>query len=105
MKLMFIYFLFPLILTAQETPTFLISIKDHKFSPDTITVKEGQKFKIEVKNEDNSSEEFESNPMHIEKIIGPNKTLRLTLGPFKKGTYTFFGEFHLDTAHGKVVVE
>lgn len=90
---------------ADELPVFQIVIKDHKFIPDTITVKADQKFRLEVKNEDAGSEEFESATLHIEKIVGPKKTLRLVLGPLKKGTYSFMGEFHQATAQGKVIAE
>ena len=90
---------------SDELPLYQIVIKDHKFIPDTIKVKADQKFRLEVKNEDSGSEEFESATMHIEKIIGPKKTLRLILGPLKKGTYSFMGEFHQATAQGNVIAE
>ena len=92
-------------LHAEEIPVFNIVIKDHQFIPDTIRVKADQKFKLEIKNEDSGSEEFESATMHVEKIIAPKKTLRLILGPLKKGEYPFMGEFHQSTAQGKVIVE
>ncbi len=88
---------------AQQT--YKIVIKNHVFIPDQITVKSGEEFKLEVKNEDASTEEFESKKMNIEKFIGPNKTLKLTLGPLAAGEYDFFGEFHQDTAKGKLIAK
>lgn len=90
---------------ADELPVYHIVIKDHKFIPDTIKVKADQKFKLEVKNEDSGSEEFESATLHVEKIVGPKKTLRLVLGPLKKGSYSFMGEFNQATAQGHVIAE
>lgn len=91
--------------SADELPLYQIVLKDHKFIPDTVKVKVEQKFRLEVKNEDSGSEEFESATLHIEKIVGPQKTLRLILGPLKKGTYSFMGEFHQATAQGNIIAE
>jgi hypothetical protein len=102
---MFFGLLFSVFVFADELPLYKIVIKDHQFIPDTIKVKADQKFRLEVKNEDAGSEEFESATMHIEKIVGPKKTLRLVLGPLKKGTYSFMGEFHQATAQGNVIAE
>lgn len=98
-------FLFGSFARAEELPLYNIVIKDHKFTPDVIKVKANQKFRLEIKNEDMGSEEFESATMHVEKIVGPKKTLKLILGPFKKGEYPFIGEFHQATALGKVIAE
>lgn len=92
----------PAFLLAQEMPVHQLVLKDHKFEPAVIKVKAGEKFKLEVKNEDASTEEFESNVLNIEKFIGPKKTLKLTLGPLKPGKYPFFGEFHKATATGEI---
>ena len=88
-----------------EDAVIEISIKDHKFSNEKITVKANQPFKIRVRNEDPTSEEFESKSMIIEKFLGPKRTLTLNLGPLKPGTYEFFGDFHQDTAKGIVIAE
>lgn len=88
---------------AQQV--YKINIKNHVFVPNVITVKANEEFKLEVKNEDAATEEFESKKMNIEKFIGPNKTLKLTLGPLAVGEYDFFGEFHQDTAQGKLIAK
>ncbi|WP_448208112.1 cupredoxin domain-containing protein [Azospirillum sp. sgz302134] len=77
-----------------------IIIKDHVFQPSEVTVPANQKVTLVVDNQDPSSEEFESKSMKIEKIIGPNKQARITVGPLKPGQYDFFGEFHEKTAKG-----
>jgi plastocyanin len=92
-------------LWAQEMTVHEITLKNHKFEPSVLKVKAGEKFKLEVKNEDASTEEFESNVLNIEKFVGPKKTLKLTLGPLKPGKYPFFGEFHSATAQGEIVAE
>ncbi|MFN7728378.1 MAG: cupredoxin domain-containing protein [Bdellovibrio sp.] len=92
-------------LLAQELTVYQVTLKNHKFEPSVLNVKAGQKFKLEVKNEDASTEEFESKVLNIEKFVGPQKTLKLTLGPLKAGRYPFFGEFHAATARGEIVAE
>lgn len=82
-----------------------ISIKDHKFQPATVTVPAGKAVKLTVKNMDNEAEEFESHPLKFEKIIAPHDQAVIRLQPLSKGEYKFFGEYHEDTAQGKVVAE
>jgi plastocyanin len=88
-----------------ETPVFEISIKDHKFSPDSIEVPAGQKVKLLIKNQDASAEEFESHELSREKVIAANSEGVVFVGPLKPGEYPFFGEFHQDTAKGKIIAK
>lgn len=82
-----------------------LRIKGHKYYPDYLEVKAGERFKIKVTNEDPTSEEFESKSMIIEKFIGPQRSITITLGPLKPGSYDFFGCFHPQTANGKIVAK
>lgn len=99
------------ILALFSTPTFAedavyhLTLKDHKFSPDTLEVPAGTRFKITVDNQDPTPEEMESNSMKFEKIITPNRKGTVNAGPLKPGTYEFFGEFNEKTAQGKVIVK
>ena len=99
-----------LIALIFATPTFAaetleLRIKDHRYYPDRLEVKAGERFKIKVTNEDATSEEFESKSMIIEKFIGPGRTITVTLGPLKPGTYDFFGCFHPTTAKGQLIAK
>ncbi len=103
------YFLLALIFStnvmAEDMPYFELRIKNHKFNIEKIEVPAGKKFKIKVINEDPTSEEFESNSMIVEKFLGPKRSLTVTLGPLKPGTYEYFGEFHMKTAKGIVIAK
>lgn len=91
---------------APEKKDFYeIVIKDHKFTPEEIIVPAGEKIKLVVKNEDPTPEEFESDDMRREKIIGGGKTATIFVGPLEPGKYHFFGEFNLDTANGYVIAK
>jgi plastocyanin len=83
----------------------VLVIKDHKFAPDKVKVKAGSRFKLTIRNDDPTSEEFESNTMIIEKFIGPKRSITVTLGPLKPGVYEFFGDFHPETAKGQLTAE
>lgn len=90
---------------AAADETYTIAISNHRFEPAELQVPAGKKFKLTVKNQDATPEEFESDEMHIEKVI-PGKTDAVILvGPLKPGTYPFMGEFHEDTAKGTLVAK
>lgn len=82
-----------------------IVIKDHVFQPAEVTVPANKKITLVVDNQDGSSEEFESKGLKVEKIIGPNKQARISVGPLQPGRYTFFGEFHEATAQGVLIAQ
>ena len=82
-----------------------IVIKDHKFSPETVTVPAAQPIKITVKNADATAEEFESHPLGFEKIIAGHADATIRIRPLEKGTYKFFGEYHEATAQGQLIAE
>lgn len=84
---------------------FTLTIKDHKFSPDILEVPANEKFKLIVENQDKTAEEFESADLQKEKIISGGKKITLIVKPLKAGEYSFFGEFHPKTAHGKLIAK
>ena len=82
-----------------------IVIKDHKFEPAEVKVPANKRVTLLVDNQDATSEEFESNEMKVEKIVGGRKQIKVMVGPLKPGRYPFFGEFHEATAQGAVIAE
>ena len=88
--------------SAYAADPVRLTIKDHRFSPDQVTVPAGEKFKIEVVNQDDTPEEFESHDLKVEKIVTPGGTITVTAGPLKPGKYRFVGEYHEDTANGTI---
>ncbi len=90
---------------AAETPSFDLVIKNHIFTPATLTIPADTKVKLNVKNEDPTPEEFESHDLKREKIIPGNSQAVIKVGPLKAGTYKYFGEFNEATAKGEIVVK
>jgi len=82
-----------------------LAIRDHKYDPPRIEVPAGVKFKLIVKNEDQTPEEFESFDLKREKVVPPGQEIPVFLGPLDAGEYKFFGDFHQDTAQGVMVAK
>ena len=80
-----------------------LTLKDHRFTPSTVTVPAGQVIEVELINLDPSSEEFDSLDLNIEVDVTPKNRARFKLGPLKAGSYDFAGEYHAETAQGVLV--
>lgn len=87
---------------AEET--YKLIIKDHKFFPQEINIPANQKVKLIIENQDMEAEEFESFDLRREKIIPANSQIKINIGPLSKGKYKFYGEFHIETALGIIIV-
>jgi heme/copper-type cytochrome/quinol oxidase subunit 2 len=90
---------------AADVPEFALVIKNHTYQPTELKVPADTKFKIRVTNEDATPEEFESTDFSRETVVLPNRTIVVYVGPLHSGTYGFFGDFHRDTAQGRLIVE
>ena len=90
---------------AADPKEIPITIENNRFAPDEIRVKAGEPFVLVVTNKDKAPEEFESKELRIEKVVPPGKTLRINVRALKPGTYPFVGEYHQQTAKGRIVAE
>ncbi len=90
---------------AHAEDAVVLVIKDHRFEPEELHVPAGKKVKLLVKNQDATSEEFDSGDLNREKVIPGNGEAAVYIGPLDKGRYSFFGEYNQDTAQGVVVAE
>ncbi|PKM10703.1 MAG: cupredoxin domain-containing protein [Gammaproteobacteria bacterium HGW-Gammaproteobacteria-3] len=96
-----------LLITATvnaETQVMELEIKNHLFNPAELVIPANTKIKLLIYNRDPSPEEFESYELNREKIIIGNSKGFIFIGPLAPGEYPFFGEFHIQTALGKVIV-
>ncbi len=91
--------------TALAMEEFSLTIKNHQFSPETVTIPANTKVKLIVKNLDPTPEEFESEKLHREKVIQGKSQAVIFVGPLNPGTYPFIGEFHESTAKGQIIVK
>ena len=90
---------------AYDKEVHKIDIINHKFVPDTIYSTQEKIIKLHINNKDTTIEEFESFDLKREKLVPGKRKIIITVGPLKPGEYTFFGEFHQETAQGKLIVK
>ena len=90
---------------AADMPEFTLVIKDHIYQPSELKVPANTKFKLRVTNQDATPEEFESTDFNRETVVLAKHSILVYVGPLHAGTYGFFGDFHRDTAQGRLIVE
>jgi len=88
-----------------DKPVFKLEISNHLFTPSELVIPANTKVKLMVYNLDATSEEFESYELNREKVIMGERKAVIFVGPLSPGEYPFFGEFHPETAQGKIIAE
>lgn len=100
------FLLLPVSAQAQDAANdYVLTLKDHAFSPKELTIPANTKIKLVIKNLDTTPAEFESYTLNREKIIGGNSEASVFIGPLPAGTYEYFDEFHEDTTKGTIIVK
>ena len=101
--------LLPFLLAAAPAsaadPAFSLTLQNHKFSPEELTVPANTRVKLTIKNLDPTPAEFESHDFKAEKVIPAGREVSLTIGPLKPGSYAFYDEYHEADAKGRIVVK
>lgn len=87
-----------------EVKEYALTLRNHRFVPAQLSIPANTKVKLVVSNEDATPEEFESHELNREKIVAGNSRISVYVGPLKPGRYQFFGEFHMATAQGVLIV-
>ena len=88
---------------ADEPVAVTITIKDHQFEPAEAHAPPGKPLAVTVKNLDSIAAEFESDDLHVEKVIPPGRETVVRVRPLEPGRYNFFDDFHRAT-QGTLVV-
>ena len=92
----------PAAAAAPDPHVVTLTLKDHRFTPQTVEVPAGQRIRIDLINQDAATEEFDSVDLDVEKDVTPRGKVSFTVGPLKPGAYRFMGELHADTANGTI---
>jgi plastocyanin len=90
--------------TAQAED-YVLTLKDHQFTPANMVIPAGQKIKLTIDNQDPTPAEFESFDLQREKVVGANSSIAVFIGPMDAGTYSFFDDFHRDTTTGTLIAQ
>jgi plastocyanin len=104
MLLLLIFVLSASVARADESVAVSIAIKDHQFDPAEIHAPAGKPIAINVKNLGTVAAEFESDSLHVEKIVPPGGEAVVRVRPLGPGRYNFFDDFHRAT-QGFLVVQ
>lgn len=87
-----------------DLPSFPISLKDNQFVPSEVQIPAGVRVQLVVRNDNQTTSEFESNQFHREKVVGPGQQITVFVGPLDPGSYEFFDDFHPQT-RGHLIVK
>ena len=88
---------------AARADDYVLTIKDHRFTPTEIKIPANKRVQITVVNDDPTPEEFESHEMKVEKVIPGKSKAVVRIGPLKPGRYPFVGDLAAMTRHPGVV--
>lgn len=95
----------PVAASADEMKTYEITVKDKVFTPNEITVKAGEPFRIKMTNANAMPVELESSKLGFEKVAAGFSDILVNVRAQAPGTYTFFDDFHPKETTGQVIVK
>ena len=81
---------------------YVITLKNHAFSPQVLVVPVDKKIRLTIHNQDLTPAEFESNALNREKIVTAKAEITVFIGPLKAGTYSYYDDFHKATTSGTI---
>ncbi len=88
---------------ADDVVMLSLTIKDHQFEPAELHAPAGKPIEFAVKNAGSIAAEFESDELHVEKVIPAGGSATVHVRPLQPGRYNFFDDFHRQT-QGYLVV-
>ena len=90
---------------GADDQSFELSLQEHKFTPQELTIPADKRVKLTIKNLDATAAEFESHSFKAEKVVPAGGVVSLYIGPLKAGTYGFFDDFHEDQTKGTLIAK
>ena len=92
-------------LAAEDLPSFRLECNNGIFTPKSLQVPAGKKFKIEIFNTGTQAIEFESVQLRKEKALSPGGKSFVVIYPLNPGEYKFFDDFHIQLGQGGIVAK
>jgi Cupredoxin-like domain len=90
---------------AENSVEIKLSYKDKKFEPAEIGAPANTPIVIKFRNLDREAMEFESDSLHVEKVVAAGKEATFNIRAQKPGRYEFFDEYNEKTGRGVLVVK
>jgi len=79
---------------AQQAREITITYRNKHFQPAEVSAPANTQLTIRIRNADAEAMEFESETLHVEKIVEGKSEATITLQPLKPGKYGFFDDYH-----------
>lgn len=93
---------------ARQVREIAVTARRFSFTPDTITVKQGERIHLKINSED-VSHGFSIPELRVNEIVEPGKETVVELTPTKKGKFRYFCSIECGTGHlamqGNLIVE
>jgi len=86
---------------AEDVPVIDITAKRFAFSPDRITLKQGQRVKLRLHSED-VTHGFFLRPLKLDEEIPAGQTVEVTVTPQTTGTFTTICDHFCGANHGNM---
>lgn len=90
---------------AEEEPTFQVQFKGGVIAPKRLEVPAKARFRLEIRNDDDTPAEFESVELHKEKVLAPHSQTVMVIRTLDPGEYSFFDDFHPDAPPAVLVAK
>lgn len=90
---------------ADELPSFTVTARDGRLSPEQLVVPAGRRLKLNLRNEGRLPVEFENLDLRVEKVLAPGAASFVVVPSLKPGSYLFVDEFHPDTGRLLLIAE
>jgi hypothetical protein len=81
-----------------------MTLREHRFAPDTVVAPAGRPLRLEIINEDDAPEQVASHELGVAENLPPHGRASVPVGPLKPGRYDLRGEMHAGTAAGVLQV-
>ena len=88
---------------AQQPASVTVTVKNHRFQPSQIHAPANVPIRLRVKNLDSSRMEFESDALHVEKVIGGHSEGIVEIKPQAPGRYEFYDDFNQESTGALIV--
>lgn len=89
---------------AKEKFTIELEMNNGELIPPILKVPTKTPVRIKIRNTGTEPVEFESVQLRKEKVLAPGASSIVVIAPLKKGNYTFFDDFHLNSV-GAIIAE
>jgi subtilase family serine protease len=89
--------------SAQQAANVTVTVKNHTFQPAQIHAPANVPINLRVKNLDSTAMEFESDTLHVEKVVNGKSEAVIQIKPQAPGRYEFYDDYHQEST-GVLVV-